>query len=160
MRLLHHGAYPGFVPWSRRQGTPYFKPNGLWVSDDHDYSWAEWCTDNAFDGVGLYTYRVELDMSAILHLSTVEGLREFTDEYRTLDITGDPLLDEHLSNFHLNWDRVAEKYAGILITPYLWGARMRHELFWYYTWDCASGCVWDVSAISSFRPYLAIEAAK
>ena len=47
----------------------------------------------------------------------------------------------------INWPAVAERYGGILITPYQWSHRM--SLHWYCGWDCASGCVWDLSQIKS-----------
>jgi hypothetical protein len=33
----------------------------------------------------------------------------------------------------------------LLITPYIWSCRL--DFNWYYTWDCASGCFWDVSCL-------------
>ena len=47
------------------------------------------------------------------------------------------------------WEKVAAKYDGLIITPYIWQRRM--ELNWYYTWDCASGCIWNVRAIKDIR---------
>ena len=30
--------------------------------------------------------------------------------------------------------------------------RLDMETRWYYGWDCASGCVWDASAVQSVEP--------
>ena len=29
------------------------------------------------------------------------------------------------------------------------------ELFWYYGWDCASGCIWDPAAVAEIKPRFA-----
>jgi hypothetical protein len=60
----------------------------------------------------------------------------------------------------IDWMRVAEKHEGILIAPYL-GERLtepnefleshKEEWWrWYYSWDCASGCIWNPNAVSEF----------
>ena len=38
----------------------------------------------------------------------------------------------------------------MFITPYQW--ELRFELDWYYGWDVASGCVWNLSVIESMEP--------
>jgi hypothetical protein len=50
----------------------------------------------------------------------------------------------------IDWVRVAAEYAGILIAPYQ--RPVRHEIMWYYTWDCASACIWDTSIIERVEP--------
>lgn len=77
----------------------------------------------------------------ILHLQTPKELDDFTTKYRSTP---------HFSDIHLEWDRVAEEYQGILIAPYQWSRRL--ELMWYYSWDCASGCIWDITAIERVEP--------
>lgn len=54
-----------------------------------------------------------------------------------------------ISNLYdIDWQRIAEKYPGVEIAPYLW--KKRHTANWYYNWDCASGVVWDINVIKSF----------
>ena len=67
------------------------------------------------------------------------GLDRFTAEY------GD---NERYCRM-IQWDRVAERYQGIVITPYIWSRRLEPETHWYYPWDCASGCIWDGEAVES-----------
>jgi hypothetical protein len=50
---------------------------------------------------------------------------------------------------YIDWLRVAQKSAGIIIAPYIWERRL--HLPWYYGWDCASGCVWDAAAVLSVK---------
>jgi hypothetical protein len=45
----------------------------------------------------------------------------------------------------INWVKVAKSFSGIVISPYILGRRF--NLFWYYNWDCASGCVWNLNVI-------------
>ena len=40
------------------------------------------------------------------------------------------------------WDTLIGQYDGIEICPYLQQFRMSNSM-WYYTWDVASGCIWD-----------------
>lgn len=47
----------------------------------------------------------------------------------------------------IDWQAVASDHDGIIISPYNWPAR--HEMIWYYPWDCASGCIWNADAITS-----------
>ena len=50
--------------------------------------------------------------------------------------------------YRINWRTVAEQYQGIVINPYLWERRLDGPVSdWYYGWDCASGCFWDLSSI-------------
>lgn len=55
----------------------------------------------------------------------------------------------------LDWPAVVSLYQGIVITPYQWS--LRHKLTWYYGWDCASACVWDLSAVESVGELEAVE---
>ena len=50
----------------------------------------------------------------------------------------------------INWRAVAGDYAGLIITPYQWSRRLE-PYSWYYGWDCASGCIWDPSAITDIK---------
>jgi hypothetical protein len=127
-------------------GRPMFsdKPRGLWVSVDGPDDWPSYCADNMNRAL-TYRYKIVLKKSArLLHLSTRKQLLGFERKYSTSDgLTSMPAIA---------WSRVAERYQGIIIAPYQWSARM--DLMWYYTWDCASGCIWDVSVIHrvEFKP--------
>ncbi len=49
----------------------------------------------------------------------------------------------------IRWPDVAARYDGMIIAPYVWSRRLDGDARWYYGWDCASGCIWNTSAIKS-----------
>lgn len=134
------------------------KPNGLWYSCGN--SWLEWCLAEDF-GFGSYIHSIKLDLSAMKVIKNVRGFDTFSAEYgmaqgewyeKFLGICSDELKKFVTPSFRLpdyiDWERVAQKYAGIEINPYLWKRRLTGGL-WYYGMDCASGCVWDASIVRS-----------
>lgn len=142
--LYHYSDAPLVFDPSRtyKQEGNFFKPRGLWISDESEgsFGWREWCLGEQF---GRLTCRsvVTLQRDAnVLRVQSVSDLLEFTRTFRLNPprYRGDDSID---------WPRVVRAYAGIIITPYQWS--MRNNLMWYYSWDCASGCVWDLKAIES-----------
>jgi hypothetical protein len=116
------------------------KPRGFWISDENgDPGWSGWCESEQW-GLGEHIYHVELSPAAhLLWLTSVSEIRAFNAEFRVgADYSWD-----------VDWPRVARTWQGIFITPYQWELRLSSEVRWYYTWDCASGCVWDASAIAA-----------
>ena len=84
--------------------------------------------------------------ASILRLQSAEALDRFTKKYARSEPT--------LTVAFIDWVEVAEQYQGIIIAPYIYARRLTHHTFWYYGWDCASGCVWDKEAVlrtQSFR---------
>ena len=125
---------------------PYGKPRGLWLSDDSDYGWAQWCRDEKYQIGRLdYVTRIEVDTSRLAVLSTPHLVREFTARYMTHDQT-------RSNGYGVDWARAAKDYAGILATPYWWECRLDDSVEWYYVMDCASACVWDLSVVSQAGP--------
>lgn len=119
-----------------------FKPRGLWLSDEDEYGWLQWCTDNEYvHDVGLNVcYEVTLKETAnILYINTVEELLAI------------PVKEKYGLMFVVDWSNIAENYDGIIITPYQWKCRNHQSCFWYYGWDCASGCIWNLDAIDKFQ---------
>lgn len=127
------------------------KPRGLWVSDDDgEPGWAEWCRGEDF-GVYRHRYRVVLARpERLLWLDHEGAIRGFAAEYGTISSwskgSGGP------SDRTPDWRRVADAFAGIVITPYCWRLRLELGFMWYYGWDCASGCIWDASVIQCLEP--------
>lgn len=154
--------------WFRRQEAGH-KPCGFWVSDETDpaQGWRRWCRDQGFRLHCLkYQHSIELQPDArILHLRTAAEIRSFTDEYAADSIVNriskryDEDFDkrflikglpdiEHSPFVHdIDWRIVAKRYHGIIISPYQWECRMPPQTTWYYSWDVASGCIWDPKAI-------------
>lgn len=139
----------------KNNGRTYLsgKPRGFWVSDETRgaYGWRNWCQGERFRLYSLkYEYRIELVPNAkILYLNTVEDIDAFTAEYGySLLKTLDPGYDTKIID-GIDWQRVAKKWHGIIITPYQYQRRLELHTSWYYTWDCASGCIWNMKAIDS-----------
>lgn len=141
MRFTHH---PRHLPFEFIRSRTYTqernpKPVGWWLSVDDD--WRRWC-----DSTGLRdctpTVEVDLDLDRVLLLDNVEAL----DEFDALYVGHHSYLDSAI----IDWEPLTKQYAGIVIAPHqpsrshigLSGAAA-----WYYGWDVASGCVWDLSAI-------------
>jgi len=151
-----------------QSGDP--KPNGLWF--DVNEEWKRWCEAVQFRLETLrYRHMVTiLDTSRILLLQSAKDIDAFTRKYGRNHSGGIQLLQgakdidaftrkygndlfgdirRQLSEYII-WGEVALKYSGIIVAPY---SRSRSQAYlWYYGWHCASGCVWDTSAIRLGRP--------
>lgn len=141
---LENLTYPSNKIYDLR-GTYFDKPQGLWLSDESDYGWKSWCKENQFNLKNL-KYQIEFDVSleGILLLKTEKDMLSFTKEFSE----GNPTLFA-LPNFKMqgiDWDKVKQKYHGIIITPYQ--GNVHFTLSWYYGWDCASGCIWNLSNLT------------
>lgn len=153
--LLHFSVKPlTAVRDTTQDETPGPKPSGLWVSVGT--AWPEWCLAEEFGVDRLVSVnRIVLAPNAnILRLASPRDLDDFTGAYST-DAR------DSVSRYSIAWDRVAARYDGILIAPYVWERRM--ALLWYYGWDCASGCLWNARAVSSIEtvdPAAILERAK
>lgn len=144
---------------ARSMGS-FWKPSGLWVSiENGGHSWKDWCEAEEF-GLGQLTHVHEVklkDDARILRINNEEELKRFHQEYfkvkDVLDLGADlPESHRTYKMGHVDWPRlIQEGYQGIIITPYLWSMRLDMEVSWYYIWDCASGCIWDLDAIAEFR---------
>lgn len=113
-----------------------------------DDDWPTWCRENEFHHAGLaHAHRVTIAPDAnlvrIMSPEGIDGLHE------TFAVETD-MARKHPATFGrdswaIDWARVARYYHGIVIAPYQWSRRMSPD--WYYGWDCASGCVWNLAAI-------------
>lgn len=117
------------------------KPKGMWFSDDSDYGWPHWCKSEQFRLEFLECKKdFELSLERICVLSSYADIARFTHAY-DLGKLGTISIEK----FYMDWAKVREDYAGLLITPYVWKARF--DFMWFYGWDCASACVWDLSTL-------------
>jgi hypothetical protein len=156
-KLYHYRGAPFDGPLlSRDQSSSKWsqigKPWGFWVSccDDKDTDgtsngWWDWCKSEEFRmGELLFRHTVTICPDAkILHLKTHDDLERFTDQYPS------GLGRRRGASESICWQSVADRYQGIIISPYQWTQRL--ELMWYYGWDCASGCIWDADAVVSIE---------
>jgi hypothetical protein len=144
---LEHYSPEQFTFDSAREYKPRrsnFKPTGFWFSIKGEHGWPDHCIQDQWNLEGLkFRYEVKITESAnILHISTAAELLAFDREYGYESYPG-----EGYSSRAIEWSKITEKYDGIIISPYQWSLRM--EPFWYYSWDVASGCVWNLEAIES-----------
>lgn len=139
--LAHYTRDPFiFNPEQKYEQEGLMKPNGLWLSAEGAHSWKEYCTGESW-GLKYLAHCAEIVLrpaAEILRITSVAELDDFSAHYSNGDIHDCRAVD---------WSRVAQFYDGILIAPYQW--ERRTSFMWYYTWDCASGCVWNLNAIES-----------
>lgn len=148
MILEHYTAEPLILDRSRAyEQRVHFKPRGFWVSVKGEDDWPRWCRENDFAWARLEVrHEVTVSETAnILLLDSPIKMFEFNRQYHA------PMIPEQRSRYteYIDWERVAKDYDGIIIAPYHWSLRMRDDLFWYYSWDVASGCIWNLDAIES-----------
>jgi hypothetical protein len=152
-RLIHYGDAPiEAVRPTTMAGAKYewhagSKPDGLWVSADGDDDWPSWCKDEDFRDCSkqVATEIVLRQDHGLLILKTATAMTLFDREY---GLDG----EKPFSRRRIDWPRVASRYTGIIIAPYQWTHRLDGQLSgWYYTWDCASGCIWSPDAVRECR---------
>lgn len=140
--ILSHFTHEAFVLDLNRKYSDreiyIYKPNGLWLSDESEEGWKEWCTSNDFYLQRL-THKTDfkVNMDNICHLKDYEDICSFEKKY---------LLQHDLRHLrNIDWLRVKKEFSGIVITPHIWQSRF--ESVWYHGWDCASGCIWDLKVL-------------
>lgn len=154
--LLHFSAKPLSKVRSVKQRTGHQadgdKPAGLWFSvGDGEDGWRSWCEAESF-GLGCFKHSTEIKFkpsARVLRVSGADGIMAFDEQYGCIP--------EWAKNFTfkrrgINWERVAQDHDAILIAPYCWELRLS-DIRWYYTWDVASGCVWNADAIETLTAH-------
>lgn len=159
MKLVHYSNAPVRLEDLKRLeqselNGQYFKPRGLWVSDDdEEWNWRTWCEEEDFrlDHLTHANEVILVPDPNVLILNSATDIDRFSAEFATF---GEGELPEIVritlrTTLFLNWPRVMQRWNGIIITPYIVARRLASECMWYYGWDCASGCLWEPSAIAS-----------
>lgn len=116
-----------------------FKPHGFWYSAGD--AWLDWCKSEMPQWVGRHAYTLDIGNANILRLDDVYKIKQFTKEFGRV-----PYPEAH--HVGIDWSNVAEKWDGVEIIPYQWSIRLDMDTFWYYGWDVASGCVWNLEKVS------------
>lgn len=120
------------------------KPQGLWYGFGN--AWIKWVRSEMPEWEGNYLYEVDLGGSNILVLKTVGDMISFYKRFSGGKKKG------YMSGFGgaydipIQWDNVSKKYDGIEIPKYFNSLRM--VMTWYYGWDIASGCIWNLKNVS------------
>lgn len=118
------------------------KPTGLWYGIND--SWLDWCKSEMPHWISKNPifYEIHLNNENILFLKSENDIINFSKQY------GRPLNNISGNNYLIDWSLVADEYSGIEINPYQYGCRFNLRTFWYYGWDCSSGCIWDKKGIN------------
>lgn len=154
MKLMHYAAEALDFDRSRQyeQDEPHGhgKPVGFWVSVFGEDDWPSWCrNEECFIESLRFAYLTTLSENAnILRITSGQELDHF---HTAWSVRSDFDRHYHYDDpkwWPINWPMVASKNDGVIIAPYLWQRRLG-EPSWYYTWDCASGCIWNLNAIES-----------
>jgi len=121
------------------------KPTGFWLSDESgngNHSWKEWCIAENFRDNFENRYDFKIDLNKILWIKDEKELRVFSEKYYNEN--------PNTSSFDaIDWKLIIRQYSGILISPYQWDCRL--DLLWYYCWDCASACIWDLTCLEEIK---------
>jgi hypothetical protein len=159
MRLIHYSDTRLASVYSVEQAGEAYqwhggrKPVGLWVSVEGQDDWRSWCEAEDFRDCGTQCQTEVILQSNhnILIIGCLAGMLQFHREYAIEKPNA--YRDEQV----IDWPRVARAHQGIIIAPYRWEQRLNDPCQgWYYSWDCASGCIWDASAVAGL---LQIQAA-
>ncbi len=156
-RWIHWSAKPkSFGPEFPRacRLQPGSKPEvgrPLWVSDENDYGWREWCRQEEFR-VDLLKHAYEITFKPGLKVLQITNPNELLQFTRTF-VSRDPQFARNSSrvirNMFLDWIEITAAFDAVLITPYQWSMRLDARVSWYYGWDCASGVVMDPRCIEN-----------
>jgi len=139
MRLVHWADEPLSEIYEVIQGGAPDKPRGLWVSDESAFGWRDWCHVEEYPCGKVGTPVELLPGHNVLILRTADQVLAFSREFA-------------VSAGVVDWVRVAKHYDGIIITPYQPELRLTPETQWYYSWDCASGCIWRPRLVAIGHP--------
>ena len=120
----------------------HFKPKGLWYSCGTE--WIEWVIGEMPHWSKSYIFEITTSGN-IIKISNASELRKFDAQYYQVGIPG---MSGHM---FIDWPKVAQKYDGIEICPYIASMRMDSTCDWYYSWDVASGCIWNPAGLASAK---------
>ena len=159
MKLTHYSSDKIYDLDKRNYHKNHFKnpskPNGIWFSVEGGYGWKEWCIDEDFRLESLiYKHDIILKKEcSVIILSNPKDIFDFSDRFQSRHLSKETFLfSEWTPPSQIDWLKVEEEYQGIIITPYQPECRFSPKSSWYYGWDCASGCIWDINAIEVFKP--------
>jgi len=124
--------------------TPSFvgKPKGLWYSCGDD--WIQWASSEMPEMINKanYLYKIEVNYDKVKAVHSEAEFRIFEKEY---GVKSKPWRE-----ITIDWKKLQDDgFAGIEICPYF--NSKRYTAQWYYSWDVASGCIWDPAGLIDFE---------
>lgn len=137
---IHLSKYPIYKLEKRQYIQKHDdKPDGFWYGFGD--KWIDWAETTGPEYMGEYVYEVDINGSNILQIKNHSEIIEFTREYGSSEQIVPGVI------FFIDWSRIELKYDGIEINPYIGQARTNEKTLWYYTWDIASGCIWNLDKV-------------
>jgi hypothetical protein len=126
----------------------YGKPKGLWVSvesnQDDWNGWREWC-ESEQSALDKFEYAVRIHLKDDANVKLICCGNEISAFHKQFSR---PIPEYPADRSRcIDWKSVAKSYSGVIIAPYILEPRPYMKPSWYYAWHCASGCIWDATAI-------------
>lgn len=148
MKLLHFARKPldGGLELREQQPGGASKPRGLWVSDESQFNgWRWWCEGMEWYDRLAHAYAVTLAEDARVLTLAPHDLEDFAAQFAAKAHCFGGLV------MGIDWPSVAQRWQGVILTPYHRDVESM-ALMWAYSFDCASGCIWDPAAVASVEP--------
>lgn len=160
-RLIHYSKKPfQALETVHQKQKPLGKPKGLWVSVGD--AWLRYLTESPDERVQsqlakcTYANHITLkDKANTLLITNTDQFDIFNDKYGSpwpCVKNGQPIQGQVI-----DWERVSTDHQGIIIAPHLREraedeqGMWKPETIWYWTWVCASGCLWDSATVETIR---------
>lgn len=123
------------------------KPQGFWYGFGSE--WIDWCRAEMPDWVGKYVYSVDIGNANVFKINDNHNLSKFGRLWR--GYLHPEIQEERMLVSMINWKEFVqeEKYDGIEINPHqnYQDEKRGYLHMWYYGWDVASGCVWNLNGV-------------
>jgi len=146
MKRIHITNATIDVSRTYEQSDKDIKPTGLWYGINNE--WLNWCKEHEPEWIGKNMFKLDIDMSNVLILSTVKDTIEFYIKYKK---------DKPWEC--MKWRDLAKDYDGFEIQNYhaiKYSEFLRIDyigFLWLWGWDVDSGCIWNLKAIKSIEKY-------
>ena len=115
------------------------KPIGLWYG--FGTSWIDFIRAEMPERETQHVFKIEVDDFELVDIDRDKIFLWFSQRFK------DPQKEGRFGNYKVDWPEVTKKYKGIEFPIYFDKYRGNPDHDWYSSWDIASGCIWDLSAI-------------
>lgn len=125
-----------------------FKPRGLWYAFGMDWFDAVQSVVPSYASRYNFIHTIKVT-NKVCSIKTIEEAIEFTDKYGVGE-------GHFYKQYLIDWSKVEKDYSGVeALNPEKWCRTEGFEgkLWWMYSWDAASGCIWKSDGIESIEPY-------
>lgn len=133
----------------KTQNAEYtFKPRGLWYAFGMDWFDAVQSVVPSYASRYNFIHTIKVT-DKVCSIKTIEEAVEFTDKYGFGE-------GHFYKQYLIDWSKVEKDYSGVeALDPIRWCRTEGFEgkLWWLYSWDAASGCIWKSDGIESIEPY-------